>query len=332
MTTADFTSMVASSRSRAGVSLLETMIAMAVALIGLLGVASLLTVAGARLGSASKIDAAAAGANVALGTFRARGFDRDDYVLSDGSRLPPWSPSPSPFSRPAIPLVIDPLGSDAVFPAHGDPAFSVLRVAPGAIGRIADPAERSAVTDSIFRLRDDLVFQRPTDRTLPAQAVRGPSGTIDNDGRFSWMATLSPVDPSSDQYTLSIVVFHQREPADSTTEVGLPVRFLDSGRSGGDVVLRDSAALRIQDGSWLMLRGQGHRLGWYRVVSARQEVLTDRDIAASQSLIPGDEGGRIVSLFGADWPAPENPAEVNTQGTFAKGVTQVIERTMRLKN
>lgn len=331
MTTAAFRSTAASFRSRAGVSLLETMIAMAVALIGLLGVASLLTVAGARLGSAAKIDSAAAGANAALGTFRARGYDRDDFTLQDGSRLPPWSPSPGPFSRAAMPLVIDPLGQDGAFPAHGDPAFSVIRVAPGAIGRIADPAERQAVADSIFRLRDDLVFQRPKDRTLPAQAVRGPSGIIDNDGRFSWMATLSPVDPSSDQYTLSIVVFHQRESADSTTEVGLPVRFLDDGRSGGDIVLRDSSALRIQDGSWLMLRGQGHRIGWYRVVSARQEMLTERDIAASQSLIPGDEGGRIVSLFGADWPASDNPAEVNTQGTFSKGIVQVIERTMRLK-
>jgi hypothetical protein len=329
---------------RAGVSLLETMFALAVATIGLLGVASLIAVAGARLGSASKIDAANAHAREAAELFEVHGFDHDRFVLADGSDLLPWTPSVGPFSRRAMPLCIDPLmvvspvlvngsmQSADVFPMNGDPNFGILRVMPARLARPQNLDVRRLWVESIFQFRDDVIFDRPLDKTLPPALLRSPAGIPEYDGRFSWMATLGPNIPDTDQYTLSVVVFHQRESdIDLTNEAGFPVRFLDGiGTNGGTVVLRNAAAFDVRDDSWLMLRLQNNpKIGWYRVVSAR-DVVTPADVANSPSLLPGDEGGRIVTLFGADWPAAP-ASDINTQAAVVKGVLQVVERNVRLK-
>lgn len=339
---------------RAGVSLLEVMFSLGVATIGLLGVASLVSVAGVRIGNAAKMDAASAYANEALGVFGVRDFARDDYILADGSRLPKVAISGIPIARQArrpIPLCIDPLGvagpmtangaSQLVggFPAIGDPAFSIPRVMRASLAaRGANQAEqirnRRLVAESLFVSRNDLIFERPKDRTIPAKLLRSEQGIPQYDGRFSWFATMSPASLVSNLYTLSIVVVHGRAlDASQENDVGFPVRFLGgSGTQVGGVVLRGVGDTKIADDSWLMLRhGGSMRVGWYLVVSGG-DVLTAEDVAGSSLLLLGDEGGRMVELRGADWPIPVDAAQVNTQAAFVKGVIQVVERTVMMKN
>jgi hypothetical protein len=338
---------------RRGTSLLEVMFAMGVAIIGLLGVASLVIVAGHRLGESRKADVSGLYAREIAERFRVEGFDRHDYRFADGS---PFELPVENGERVAIPFCLDPLmvagqvvvdggpGLVGTFPRGGPAEFRIPRVGPAMLfespagGQLAEEARR-LIADRMMRARDDLVFERPRERTSPPAGllVRDSDGTeITREylGKYSWFATLVPSARATDHYILSIVVLHLRSSdLDNESEAWFPVRFLYDGENGGGAaVIRDvdqDQQFRGSGDSWLFLRQHpGHRAGWYRARIDRDPIIASH-LEDDPMLTPGDVGGRGAYLTGGDWPVV--PGTVDAMAVWVKGVVLVAERTVRLK-
>jgi hypothetical protein len=230
--------------------------------------------------------------------------------------------------------------------------------------------------DNIFFIEDDLAYFRPgtdelpegtvanarakNDKTLPAVQNYDflPQATTtlsrrQTRGEFSWMATLVPkVDVftgvASDQYQLSIVMFHQR-PADLALngEYERVVKvYVEDGNTGGEVLLYwpsttqtqqfdDIAALRLKlkAGDWVMLAGNlvvGNtripRFQWYRVSDTDEISYEPADATINQARYE-----RRATLIGQDWNIDVNSQLQNQQATIVEGVIGVYEKTVRLE-
>ena len=177
---------------------------------------------------------------------------------------------------------------------------------------------------------------------------------------FSWMATITPdrtftVNASgnstgrdrTDQYLVSIVVFHNRTldyNSDATLEDRermLEVTLRGNGFGGGEVRLHSGmvTALDINHNDWIMLSAQsslGSQFRWYRVSYIDDEVQT------------ADNGTfyRDATIQGPDWNRPEwlptvstnaagvqtvVPAQFKTHATFIPRVIGVFEKTIRIE-
>src|SRR5262249_41980511 len=75
------------------------------------------------------------------------------------------------------------------------------------------------LSEAIFRAADDVVSNKPDDRSMPATGQLDSAGAKrDFDGNYTWLATLTPyysdaasVTPQAgNQFTLSIVIFYRR--------------------------------------------------------------------------------------------------------------------------
>jgi hypothetical protein len=229
-------------------------------------------------------------------------------------------------------------------------------------------------------LDDDLVFLRPgrdevaglglspdrsADRSLPAvqlfdrlSANPTQPSQRSSQGRFSWMATVVPkVEPGgiSDEYVLSIVVFHDR-PTDlfltpyaaggneNILERMVNVAFSGDGTSGGEVLLSVPTSaypggtlsaqefaeqrLKVRTGDWLLLAGRRlisgttptaiDRFQWYRVVHV------DPDVTLNTA---ANRFERYVTLMGRDWDTSLSL----TYALLMEGVVGVYEKTIRLE-
>lgn len=202
-----------------------------------------------------------------------------------------------------------------------------LRIAPGPTFGFMG----SLQAEDIFYLTDDLVFDRPRDRTLPPIPEMGMGAKRQFDGTLSWLATLTPVllpaSPASQQdlYTLSIVVLERRklDATEGNERLVNVVDFGGGGEAGGDMTfakrlpVSPDSDLELRAGDWVMLSGRlanGTSLfRWYRIAAA------DPDIQGGQ---------RAVFLHGADWPAA---LVSQTQATIISGVVAVFEKTIRLE-
>jgi len=251
--------------------------------------------------------------------------------------------------------------------------------------------------DGIFSFDDDLSYERSDqDRSLPAtQLYDYIGGTKPNplakrlsDGHLTWMATLVPkveivqrnVNPSdpathgfakvasnaqimwaqpTDEYVLSIVVFHDREfdpnwfdPANTepTGERLVAGALAGDGSTGGEVELyaNDPRWLKLRSHDWVLLSG----VYTYRHPNSGQTVLsnvpafqwyrvTDCDSEPEQgSFGPGNPQytQRIyASLMGQDWnkdivnPVLGTGGQYTFQATIVQGVVAVYEKTVRLE-
>jgi hypothetical protein len=208
-----------------------------------------------------------------------------------------------------------PDGNPNFFP-YVDTTASLLRMPRISLNAVPGGATAMGLeqADTVFLSLDDLEFRRPSaDRTLPPVQLNDVGGETDADGdgdldgdwnpdagntsfqpgerirkafgRLSWMATVVPREEfgvqGGDTYTLSIVVFHQRDPSftmgapASETEneraVRIPVvttspsynGFKSGGVGGGDVALMPRVSgllepdadreLAVKAGDWVML-------------------------------------------------------------------------------
>ncbi|MGM0490722.1 MAG: type IV pilus modification PilV family protein, partial [Planctomycetota bacterium] len=250
-------------RARAGVSLLEVVFAIGIVMIGLVGIAALLPVGGSLARKGAVADAAAkAGAN-AVREFRTRGMSNPKnwrWFNTSGAFSPrftgPVMPdgTPTPGMGPGTSFCLDPLFIAAPAAPDRDPTPAEYRQemqirSRFPLNQVYEPDTplltmpritlRTPTTDrevlhqlvaeETFASADDLVFDRPSDRTLgPVQNFAYKHGAPDTplkryaDCEISWMATIVPkldcignpdsaarVNPT-DEYTLSVVVFDRR--------------------------------------------------------------------------------------------------------------------------
>ena len=330
-----------SSHPRHGLSLIEALISIFIVSIGLLGVVALFTIGHHDALSGAVADHAALVGREKLRDFRVRGMDDPgNWLYYDNS--PVYIADTPRRSFCIDPPTVIAAGAAIEFP------FSVARSVKMSRIKLSSGIGANAMTafqaDEIFRSQDDLSFNDPDDADLlPTQIFAGastlPVEKRASDGRFSWMATVVPqLDVTnstfsiSDQYTLSIVVFHQRPGMAanlSDFELSVTVNFIGGGYAGGDATLTTppANAARFSDigaGQWMLVAtnvsGNGY-FQWYRLTSV--------------SDIYGDptSSSRDVTLIGADWDTgalggePDFPVE----GTIVIGVVAVYEQTIRLK-
>lgn len=165
---------------------------------------------------------------------------------------------------------------------------------------------------------------------------------------FSWMATITPnrsfmIDASgtsagrdrTDQYLVSIVVFHNRVLNQTTATLEDQERMLEvtlrgNGFGGGEVRLHSSNlnALSLKHNDWVMLSAQssmGPQFRWYRITYIDDEI---------QELANGTFY-RDATLQGPDWNRiewlPTSPNPVKTHATFVPHVIGVFEKTIRME-
>jgi len=201
-----------------------------------------------------------------------------------------------------------------------------LRTVPG--GATGMTLEQAV---SVFMSDDDLVFNLPTDRTLPPQQKYDASTfKRQSEGKFSWIATLTPVftnyeeynnqPPAStilpDNYVLSIVVFHRRDlsltvaTGTSATEEGADnerlafvSQFHSEGFGGGDVELqtrpsRPASDLAVREGEWVMLSAMVDAGALFKPLASGHTV------ANTQQFVPMFRWYRVMAADGITGTGP----------------------------
>ncbi|QDU93038.1 hypothetical protein [Lignipirellula cremea] len=334
--------------SREGISLLEVIISIGVISIGLLGVLSVLPLAGRRVVQGSIEDGKSMQGQAWTDEFQTRGYaDPNSWVTSAGAALPPGG-TPTP-------VLIDPhhvavrraLGTPVDFPFTDRDNDISTNEAPFSIPRISvrnsltGPPLDLMAANLIFTSQNDLVFSQPADTKLPP-VQEMYDAVISNRrmsaGHFSWMAMIVPLDSSGKDWRLSVVVFHDRDPdmsldASPANDDGLKTlsnervatvsNFMgNAGIGGGPMEIRstDKASVKVKKGDWVLLSSGGAPTSfhqWYRVAD------TDPDPVNTAGVFT-----REVLLEGADWPSP---GIGTTSMTMVKGVVGVYESTFRLE-
>lgn len=232
-------------RSR-GVTLVEVIFSMGVVLIGLLGVMSILPLAGNRAKDAVGLSVASALADNVMEEMLAQRWlssgrlamfdDKGDLMPFDGSR--PFCIDPAfasiggrqnqsnfydtrffPFYKENHDPTLDPSLNYSAVVLGGNP-LRMLRV--GVLQRSSSPGVPLALLTRDQALRvadspDDLLIERPKARTdspfmLGVQATKDglPYGGRFGSGDFSWLATVSP-NSSPEYVTVSVAVIRNRQ-------------------------------------------------------------------------------------------------------------------------
>jgi hypothetical protein len=346
---------------RAGVSLVEVMFSIGVAMIGLVGIAALLPVAGAQANKGALADAAARLGADAIREFHVRSMGNPStWRWFEGSQ---FRPVRQDELAAGISFCLDPR-----FVAQGNDDAGRSQfpyIAPGTVlsmPRITltpSPGATLPLTavmlppraNQVFTSDDSLVFDLPQDRTLgPVQnfslspTAPYPPLRRNTNGYFSWLATIVPkldrMGNLTDEYTLSVVVFSRRIIDAALTNENLAservvvVGNFYSGQpaiGGGDLRLatrRNYADdLQLRSGDWVMLSGTEPRTGTLAPIQVHKWY---RVANAGEEAVLGSPGVwvRDVTLVGPDWNWQNNPT---TQVTIARGAVAVFEKTIRLE-
>ncbi len=349
------------------------MISIGVVGIGLIGVAALIPLAHHKAEQGVREDRKAAMGKRAFREFRVRGMDRPGTGRAGGNAgspywLWPGSPNGDPLSiyDPTGKLVrqsycLDPMAATAInrFPAGRNgpiPRLSLLSIRPEDVRRTL-PANNAAYllndprglimtqgqAEEVFRLQDELVFERPDNKNDPPFQVFLENNKRLSAGSFSWMVTAVPdLNPLSDRWTVSVVVFHRRKLTLSPSQevmaqVLIPtVNGLDTLRNADvkEVFVkeatttadRDQAGVRhIKNGDWVMLMQQrffdidgrfpSYDMKWYRVIAAN-DLTTEMDTS------------RELLLSGPDWQA--SPLRGPLLMVYLRDVVAVYVKTIRM--
>jgi hypothetical protein len=355
-----------SAARRRGVSLLEVLFSIGIVAVGLLGIMVLLPVAGSRVAHGVVADMGDRVGRSAIRQFNVQLMrqPKNMWTWYDLSSSPPSYVSVTP--SPGISYCIDPLcvgtlvdGARYTLAVGDYPSFQPgyfpwfdpnlfagprmyrISLRPTTVG-VPSGGMTKPQAEQAFLYQDDLTVSLPDDRTLlPIQNFGTGSVKRQYEGRFSWLATLTPMGPlASDLYVLSIVVLHRRD-LDMTHPVALPgneepenerlvnVTFLDPmALAGGEVTLttrdntRPAKDLQLGQGQWVMLMGADatHSVfKWYRVLAVEPEP---RGTGPYQ---------RNVTLFGQDWDFTQMTTPPGTQALLMSGVVAVYEKTIRLE-
>ena len=244
-----------------------------------------------------------------------------------------------------------------------------LRNYPGSLG-----AMTLAQALQVFMAQDDLVFDLPKDRTLTPQQKYDAdnAGNVlkrQFDGKYTWMATLTPryesylddINIIPDTYVLSIVVFYRRD-MQMTIDVASPEpdnerlvnvsTFYGQGFGGGDIQLQTRSTnpprpredLELKEGQWVMLSAMIESQNYPNPPAYPYEAVTlfrwYRVISVDETQPNGALFTRNVTVQGPDWSDAigrlarndsTNDIRDNTQATLLNDVVAVYEKTIRLE-
>jgi len=371
-----------------GISLIEILVSIFVLLFGLMGVAAIFPVGNHYVVEGEKFDLGSGLARNAFEELKARGMLRPEVWLyadhPDANTLGTNLLNPTGFFLKPLPgigpghiFVLDPLAaaqfSEREFfpwnanaiPAGGNPWNPSPSAAPNLPGtqwpvrRITLPQTptmplSTAVAETIFRLRDDLVVEQPEQDDRPSIQRWNVNGTAllsrQYQGNYSWLATvvptsgealvnLQPEAPNRDsqaRYDVSVVVFRKREETPSaTSERLIEAEMINDGElaiysttptANADV---DDAVDDIRPGNWIAVMGVNQTTGdflmrWYRLLAMDDET-------SSVTLAGSTPQGRYLMLDGPDWPFTTPASYQNLRVVLMPGVISVATQQMTME-
>jgi hypothetical protein len=353
---------------RNGLTILEVLISIGVATIGLLGVLALLPLASVLAQRGLNEDAQSALGPAAVDQFKIIGganplnwFHDDDndgtwelvWRDTDGNGRIDVGTLPS-NSDVRLNYCIDPrlianntFTSAPKFPLSSpDPAIQMDRITFGNEGPPVTTMSKE-FADLICQTSDDLLFDTQTDTTLPPLAgfdfdSATPANAIRRQsmGNVSWMALVFGLD-SLDVISLSIVVFHQRD-LDVTTTPSIEriaqidnADFYGGGVTGGDVRIHTTTVPivktdRNRAAEVDVREGDWLLLARSGIYAWYRVIAVDSDEGPDVMGDPDDD--RDVTLFGPDWPLASGSPAPPTYAIFIPGVVAVYEKTIRLES
>jgi len=343
---------------RSGLTILEVLISIGVATIGLLGVLSLLPLAGFLAQQGLTEDEQSALGTAAVDQFKIVGganplnWVHDDngdgtyesVDTNDNGEINAGELRNNYCIDPRL-IASNTFTSAPKFPLTSpDTTIQMDRITFG------DPGPPVAImsqefADLVCQTSDDLRFDLPQDTTLPPLAhfdfdTAGNAIHRQATGNVSWMAIVFGLN-SLDTVSLSIVVFNQRD-VDTATAPSIEriaqidnADFYGGGITGGDVRIhtttvpivkterKRAAEVDVRESDWLLLARSGI-YAWYRVIAV------DSDEGPDAMGDPDDD--RDVTLFGPDWPVLTTASPPPTYAIFIPGVVAVYEKTIRLES
>lgn len=328
-------------KPRSGLTILEVMIAIGVATLGVFGAIAMIPIASQQSKLGLIEDHKSFFGQNAFHEFELHGMGHPDmWLYPNNSPVFNATANPDPpHVPPNTSYCIDPLYVAAgagpnFFPSTGPVQMQriTLRSGPGLNGMNALLAEQ------VFVGNNDLVFHSTDDVLLPPEQEYARLDPTDPTSTplkrqiqraYSWMATVSPkfLGPNrgqTDFYTLSVIVYYNREMVgERVAEVAASADFYAGGIGGGDMVITGATPedVAVKQRDWVML-SQRLNIGgtavdihkWYRVAAVDVDE-TDSELT------------RNITLQG-----PDIAPVASTQVTLAKGVVAVYEKTIRLES
>jgi hypothetical protein len=305
-------SVLVRSSARHGLTLMEMLFAIAILMVGMVGIASVLGLAGRNAVRSKTLAESQAVANAAYETF----------LAYDMNRMSNWDPFVNWGYRG---VWIDPIGS-FVSPIHNfgnDNNGTILRVAV----RTKNGAVVSQkLAEKIFRCEDDPAVQKDGDSTLHVSRrfeslADGSIARSTSQQLYSWFAILLINQRPSNRGLVSIVVVKNRDFVAPPTQVSVrPVSgSFDTEISSALRVIIDNVPTdyKIKSGDWIMLStpinitNQANFDSWYRILSVSSEPVQGT-------------GSFSATLAGRALPA----GTTNVFGTMLEGVVCVHERAV----
>ena len=325
---------------RTGISVVEVLSAMVVALIGVFGVMVLIpfSVQQAQSGL-DRNESATVGRN-ALEQLEIEGFrfvdSQDNTRIGQASNVGGSISCRNLLNDPPRVLVVDPLFV-ADRGASSTPGTRYQNFVGFDRFTLADSLNQEmsvAMARQMCRTTDDLQFQSAVDELGPPQQIfdqaNGTSVRRQSDGRMSWNAVLVPVGASASnaglRFRMNILVHKDRDLLD-----GVQYEPRQAVLLGGGTVQLNSPLTDVRRDDWVMLRNtqaggnsgyqsQHQQVGFYRVTA----VGGTNSIGANS----------ILTLDGPDWDPGNGPANLYhlvgiRDGKRSGQVINVYERTMQ---
>ena len=301
-----------------GITLLEVLIAMGILTVGLSSVALLIPAGRSQAVKASIYDRSSTLASNATADLVNRGFLRTEELV------------PNPSLANSRILIYDPLFSGAWGPTatfvnlRDDASTSAASTTQLAVTpRAGGTAISSVAADILFRSEDDPIYAVPdNDPDAPpmpgwsADTAAGTNGRRAFDGTYSYLATLEtgelnpPFWISGRQATLTVVVFHRRDPSTPPLAFeavnGLWVSPQDS--AGNPAALPDGDTIRdtVQPGSMVL---------WTNPAATPPQYRWYRSLLVTDQSNPVDGVRMGISCEGSD-PPLDNDGDASTPSPF----------------
>jgi len=357
--------------NRHGLSVIEVLTSIIVALIGVFGVLAMIPFSVRQTQSGLDQDAVTSMARNALSSFEASGYKITNDVLIAGNptRELNWidntGVSVNTMVTPETSVVcIDPLGvaengAFNNFPFNSPTPLPIVIPTVTLARPSVDPVSGTRqfnIARRMFRLTDDLVFEQSDDPTVSNSDLRGPVQIFNEDGAgplnrqsngtISWCAIAEPIiaDPTAteiDSYKFNILVFKDRVTDMSAPESEMPVAPVLTPITFGQaarVTIPGTLTEDIRRNDWVMLINQEAELSPRDPLARRTRVSFARVV----NLFSDGTGTSSLTLDGPDFQFTDSGVDPDGSGgpllaeatyiVHLRDVVAVFPRTIELES
>jgi len=255
---------------RAGLSLMEALVALFIMAIGMISLLTLFPLGAIQMGRALRDDRCAQCAWQADGVVRT--WWQVEVVDKPGTETAPYFASldggvAQTATTPGMVVAIDPIGMNSGRSTQPLGGSSIVRKTSSLVTSLKDSIRLCSLTDDVFF----------NEQATPDKASVA-SGLVVRQGRYNWMALIQrPVNANRTSANLKILVFDGRAvgtaPANGevlltgTTTPSISAAALGSTQVVINMSLTNASFPPIGKGGWILDPGTGNRMDFYRVQS-----------------------------------------------------------------